>query len=197
MVDSWNTESLMIPSLTRNVYPLTAGVGSYTLGPGGTLGGERPQRVRARHSSPAIAGAGARMESVSNLKLMTGWLDCCSGCGIYIDGAYPDANININPPPTEGQSLALQSWGTLSGFADLDTPYGFAPGYALALRWNLAVQLAPYALIMMKIPSNLLQQIEAQAIQAKAAVKSFNSRVPTMDTGFGGGQYDICQDRYI
>src|SRR4029450_749740 len=53
LVDSWNTESLMIPSLRRDVYPLTAGVGSYTLGPGGTLGGERPQRVgrAARGSS--------------------------------------------------------------------------------------------------------------------------------------------------
>jgi len=197
MVDSWNTESLMIPSLTRNVYPLTAGVGSYTLGPGGSLGGERPQRVVSAALVSCDCGCGCSDGNCQNLKLMTGWQDCCSGCGIYIDGAYPDANININPPPAEGQSLALQSWGTLSGFADLDTPYGFAPGYALALRWNLAVQLAPYALIMMKIPSNLLQQIEAQAIQAKAAVKSFNSRVPTMDTGFGGGQYDICQDRYI
>src|SRR5262245_8919841 len=45
MIDSWNTERLMIPAMRRDLYPLTAGVSCYTLGPGGTLGGDRPQRI--------------------------------------------------------------------------------------------------------------------------------------------------------
>ena len=196
MVDSWNTESLMIPAQRRDVYPLTAGVGSYTLGPGGSLGGERPQRVTSAALVSCDCGCGCA-DNCQKLKLNTGWQDCSCGCGIWIDSAYPDVNIKINPAPLEGQALALQSWQTLTGFADLDTPYGFAPGYALALRWGLALQLAPHALIMMKIPQNLLQVIETRAIESKAAVKSFNSRVPLMDTGFGGAGYNFCQDEYV
>jgi len=180
MVDSWNTESLMIPALQRGVYPLTAGVSSYTLGPGGTLSGDRPQRVMS-----------------AALVLRSGWLDCGCNCGIHIDNAYPNANVRINPAPSDGQSLALQSWQTLSGFADLDSQYGFPPGYVLALRWGLALQLAPAALIMMKVPNNLLQVIEQRAIDSKAAVKSFNSSpIPEMNSGFGGCGYDICSDSY-
>jgi len=197
MVDSWNTESLMIPSLQRSVYPLTAGVGSYTLGPGGSLSGDRPQRVMSAALVACDCGCGCADGNCRQLVLRSGWLDCGCNCGIHIDRAFPNANVRINPAPSDGQSLALQSWQTLSGFADLDSQYGFPPGYALALRWGLALQLAPAALIMMKIPQNLLQVIEQRAIDAKAAVKSFNSSpIPEMDSGFGGCGYDICSDSY-
>ena len=197
LVDSWNTESFMIPSLRRDVYELTAGVGSYTLGPGGTLGGERPQRVEAAALVACGCGCGCSAGGCEQLELKTGWQDCSTSCGIYIDGGYPNVNIRIQPPPTEGQALALQSWNTLATFENLTTPYGFPPGYALALRWGLAQQLSPLALIMQKIPNNLLQVIEQRAIESKAAVKSLRSGPPPeMSTDFGGGHYNVYTDSY-
>jgi hypothetical protein len=202
LVDFWNTESLMVPSLRRDVYPLTAGVGSYTLGPGGTLGGERPQRVTSAALVACDCGCGCSGGACRNLRLTTAWQDCSCNSGISIDTAYPDVNIRIHPAPYAGESLALQSWQTLSGFADLDTPYGFAPGYALAMRWGLAQQLAPLALIMQKIPQPLLQVIEQRAIESKAAVKSLHSSLPpTMDASGDGmfrccGGYSIYTDGY-
>lgn len=197
LVDSWNTESLMVPSLRRDVYPLTAGVGSYTLGPGGTLGGERPQRVESAALVACGCGCGCAAGGCTDLRLESGWQDCSPKCGIYIDSGYPDVSIRIQPPPTDGQALALQSWSTLSGFADLNTPYGFPPGYALALRWCLAQQLSPLALIMQKIPNTLLQVIEQRAAEAKGAVKSLRSGPPPeMKVDFGGAGYDICSDTY-
>jgi len=197
MVDSWNTESLMIPALQRAVYPLTAGVGSYTLGPGGTLAGDRPQRVMSAALVACDCGCGCADGDCRQLALRSGWMDCSSKCGVYIDSAYPDVHVRIHPPPSAGQSLALQSWGTLSGFADLDLQYGFPPGYALALRWGLAFELAPLALIMMKIPQNLLQVIEQRAVDSKAKVKSFNSAPPPEIEIATGGHYDFCSDTYV
>src|SRR4029453_16779373 len=132
LVDSWNTESLMIPSLRRDVYPLTAGVGSSTLGPGGTLGGERPQRVVSAALVSCGCGCGCSGGCTSP-ELVSYYTHCGCNFGGEIDSAYPDANIRINPPPQQDQGLALQTWQTLSGFSDLNTAYGFAPGYALAL----------------------------------------------------------------
>jgi hypothetical protein len=198
MVDSWNTESLMIPSLRRDVYPLTAGVGSYTLGPGGTLAGDRPQKAGSAALVTCGCGCGCSGGGCSQLNLLSGWSDCSCNSGIYIDNAYPDVHVHISPAPLAGQSLALQSWQTLTGFADLTTTYGFPPGYALALRWNLALQLAPAALIMMKIPQNLLQVIEQRAVESKAAVKSFHSSPPPVMRMPAGleccGGYDIYTD---
>src|SRR4029434_860343 len=125
------------------------------------------------------------------------YTDCGCNSGVYIDSAYPDVNIRINPPPRQDQGRAVQTWQTLAGFADLNTTYGFAPGYALALRWCLAQQLAPLALIMMKIPNNLLQVIEQRAADAKGAVKSLHSSPPPeMSTDLGCAGYDICTDSY-
>ena len=200
LVDSWNTESLMIPSLRRDVYELTAGVPSYTLGPGGTLGGERPQRVSSAALVSCGCGCGCASGGCTELRLQSSWQDCSSTCGIYIDTSYPNVNIRIQPPPTDGQALALQSWNTLATFADLNTPYGFPPGYALALRWGLAQQLAPLALIMMKIPNNLLQVVEQRAVEAKAGVKSLHSSPPPemvkANDGLAccGGAYNIYTD---
>lgn len=197
LVDSWNTESLMIPSLRRDVYELTAGVGSYTLGPGGTLGGERPQKSVSAALVSCGCGCGCASGGCTDLRMVGSWSDCSSNCGIYIDSAYPDVNIRIHPPPTDGQALALQSWNTLATFADLNTPYGFPPGYALALRWGLAQQLAPLALIMQKIPQNLLQVIEQRAVESKAAVKSLRSSPPPeMKSDFGPGMYNVYTDSW-
>jgi hypothetical protein len=197
MVDSWNTESLMIPALQRSVYCLTAGVGSYTLGPGGTLSGERPQRVVSAALVACDCGCGCADGNCRQLTLRSTWHDCSPRCGIAIDNAYPNVNVRIHPAPSAGQSLALQSWQTLSGFADLDSQYGFPPGYALALRWGLAFELAPLALIMMKIPQNLLQVIEQRAVDSKAKVKSFNSAPPPELETTAGGHYDFCSDSYV
>src|SRR4030095_16976194 len=72
LVDSWNTESLMIPSLRRDVYPLTAGVPFYTLGPGGTLGGERPVRVESAALVACGCGCGCAAGGCTNLRLQSG-----------------------------------------------------------------------------------------------------------------------------
>jgi hypothetical protein len=201
IVDSWNTEALMIPSLRRSVYPLMAGVGSYTIGPGGTLSGERPQRVVSAGLVSCGCGCGCADRGCNRLVLAGNWYDDCGASGIRVDHAFPDAGVEINPPPTVGQSLALQYWQTLTAFSDLETPQAFPPGYALALRWALAQQLAPMALIMMKIPQSLLQSIEQRAIESKAAVKSFNSYPPpvmAVDAGLSccGGNYNILTDGY-
>ena len=197
LVDSWNTESLMIPALKRDVYALVPGVGAYTIGPGGTLGGERPQRIVSAALVSCGCGCGCAGGGCTQLEIGRSFGECHVGCGIAVNYGYPDIDISINPPPASGQALAIQSWGMLSGFADLETTYGFAPGYALALRWSLAQQLAPLALIMMKIPNNLLQVIEQRAIDAKAAIKSFNSSPPPeLKADSVGTRYNVYTDSY-
>jgi hypothetical protein len=42
-----------------------------------------------------------------------------------------------------GLQVALYPWQPLAQFADLTTTVSFPPGYAEALRFNLAVRLAP------------------------------------------------------
>lgn len=195
MVDAWNTESLMIPSQHRNVYALTAGESNYTIGPTGTIQGERPQQV-----SDASLISDSTPNVCTHLETLPAAHQCGCQCGIYIGTEFPNATVFIYPAPTSGQSLALTSAQVMYGFADLDTPYDFAPGYARALRWNLACELIPLAAIMQKIGQPRIDYVEKQAVESKAAIKSMHSSPPPIMRGdaalTGGGTYNIITDTY-
>ena len=186
MVEAWALERLMIYSIEPMVYPLT-GFSSYTLGPpDGTLGLVRPQRIEGAavdgNSTPALT-----LEQYRNKEH-----------GVYVDAAYPKSNVYLNPIPGSGSILTLYGWAPFNKFASIDSSVDFPAGYARALRWNLALELAPMARIHVKISEVLYQNIETNAIQSKAWVKSFNSAgaMPEMKTGFGGSGYEICRDSY-
>lgn len=193
MVDAWHLERLMIYSIEPTDYILT-GLGSYTLGPpDGTLGLVRPQRIE-----------GAAVNSTGYACTMTPILTLeeyrRKEYGVYIDSAYPKSNVYLSPIPASGTLLTLYAWVPFSSFATVDSVVDFPSGYARALRWNLALELAPMARIAVKIPDVMYQNIQAQAIESKAWVKSFNSRsaMPEMTSPFAcGTYYDICSDTYI
>src|SRR5262245_32066983 len=190
MVDAWQLEHLMIYAVERTVYPLT-GSGPWTLGPGGSLDTIRPINV---DSAGLIGTVGT--ETPVNLLTLDRWRARQSG--VYVDGAYPASNVSIYPAPQGGEQLVLYTWAPLTRFALLDTAYSFPEGYARALRWNLALELAPYASIMKKIPDILYAHIERQAVESKGWVKSFHSTLPPeMRTDLGCGCYDICSDSYV
>src|SRR4030095_5695647 len=154
LVDSWQIERLMIYNVERAVYPLAAGVASYTLGPGGTLGRTRPPRTDGRATRDA------------------------------------------------GAQLPVKGWPPTGGSASLDASYQFPEGYVRALKWNLAMELAAGASIQKKLPEVLYEHIARNAVDSRAAIKSFHSSPPpTLDAsdggalGYGcGGGYDVYRD---
>lgn len=194
MIDSWALESLMVYGVEPTVHPLTGGVGAYTLGPGGTLGFTRPIRVEAA----GVTYDGAAGETPIAVLTLQEYRRLVSG--VYIDSAYPTANVTLYPVPQHNGQLTLYSWVPLSAFAQLDTAYDVPQGYAKALRWNLALEVAPYASYAAKIPNILYDRIQTAAIESKAAVKSFHSTPPPemkLPAGLGcGGCYDICNDTF-
>lgn len=194
LLDSWQIEHLMVYAVTRTVYPLTAGLAGYTLGPGGTLGEVRPICTE----SAGIISAASCTESPFAVLTLDHWR--ANHSGVYVDSSYPVVNISVRPTPQGGEQLVLYTWAPLTQFALLDTGYSFPEGYARALRWNLALELAPYASINKKIPDVLYGHIERQAVESKAAIKSFHSSPPpemsiSSELGCGCG-YSVCTDTF-
>jgi hypothetical protein len=191
LVDAWQIEHLMVYAVARTAYPLMAGLGTYTLGPGGTLGQTRPINTE----SAGLIGA-AGVESPINLLTLDQWRNQQSG--VFIDSAFPAANVSVSPVPAGGEQLVLYTWAPLTRFALLDTAYACPEGYSRALRWNLALELAPYASISKKIPDVLYAHVERNAIDSKAAIKSFHSSLPpemntASELGCGCG-YNVYTD---
>jgi hypothetical protein len=63
---------------------------------------------------------------------------------IYINEGWPYTTCSLWPVPSDGNvDVALYLPVAVTGFSDLTTEYTFPPGYADALRYQLAVRLAP------------------------------------------------------
>ena len=195
LLDSWQIEHLMVYAVNGTTYPLVAGTASYTLGPGGTLSPTNPVKVEGA----GLMRSGVTCETPVPV-LTAAQYRGCSQHGVYIDGAVPVSTLTVRPAPTGDESLVLYTWAPFTAFAHLDEAINFPAGYARALRWNLALELVPYAAIMTKIPNAALALVQAQSDASKGWVKSFHSSPPpemSMPAGLGCGcAYDISSDTY-
>jgi hypothetical protein len=181
ILDAWNTESLLVPSVARDVYSLTAGTQEYTLGPQGDLDGTRPPRIDAAGIVPA-SGDEYEVELLS-------------------DGGWPTMTIRLESAPVAGDSLAIYYPAQLEMFADQDTTYPMPQGYALALELALAVSLAPRALLHMKtaVPAALLSEVKEAARLALARIKRMNHKAGELscdDALVAGNSFDILRGSY-
>jgi len=197
MVEAWALESLMVLGSEGTAYPVQANLGSYTLGPGGTLGGVRPVRVDGAGFTYPQGSVGCTGETPLEVLTLDRYRTHRSG--VYVDGSYPLANVALHPVPTVDGMLTLYTWMPLPTFTGLDKSYDLPPGYSRALRFNLALDVAPMARYMAKIPEVLYARIEQAAIESKAAIKSFHSTPPPIlrgdeALGCGYGSYSICSD---
>ena len=194
LIDAWKIERLMVFSIAGTAYTLPSSGGAYTMGPSGTLAQAAPVRVES-------ASWNATGMPCSTVSVLTGDEWRRGQSGIYFDGRYPVTTMRVRPDGRAGDVLTLYQWEPLNGFPTADDCADLPPGYSLALRYNLACQLYPMAIIQQKIPQSAYQVIEQKAMEAKGAIKSFHSSPPPeMDGSAGlgcGGHYDICSDSYL
>jgi len=203
LIDMWATERLMIPSTARSVYPLSAHTASYTIGPGGTFNQAWPEVIE--RAGFTFTSGTMTLEIPLPVLTLAGFANIAIKAletpfpgGLYYDHAYSNGlgTITLWPVPDGSYSLNLVLYtpANLSQFASLSTAYAFPPGYARALRYGLAVELAPeYG----KPADSFLIQ---SAMEAKANVKRANLKLYDLpvDPGVLGrqrGVYNIFSDQ--
>ena len=172
LLEMWSLQRLTIHAFPRSLYTLTAGKTSYSIGeddPPADYDELRPIRIERAGYITALATDETPIDVLS-LEDWTAGRD-----GVYFDAAVPTATLQIRPAPKDGDQLALYTWKRLESFSALDDTHLLPPGYALALRYNLADEMAPDFIFGAKIPNVLLDKIERKAVQYKAHIKSFNA----------------------
>jgi len=191
LIDSWATERLMVKVIARSLIAMDGSISYNALphrieGAGYTSSGgatEYPLRVYTQEEWRAAAQ-----------KILVG-----EPSGVYPDYIVPELALYPWPQPATGD-LAIYQWSPLEALGDLDAVYVLPAGYALALRFCLAVQIAPAFRIIMKIAGVDLDDIKTQAREYKGRIKSLNSTPPPMvfDNPFtGSGRYDILSGRQL
>lgn len=188
LVQKWNVDELMVYTVNRNEWPLTAGKQVYTIGTGGDFNAPRPTRISM---ASVLLSSGQEIEiDILNDEEWRG-IVLKTTQSTFPTKIWPTGNMPLNslylwPVPTDSTTkLVLYTWGKTENFASLDDDVVFPNGYEEALITNLALALVgPYGT---PVPPTL----PARASDATSKIKGLNLDPVYMDCGFGRGSRAI------
>lgn len=172
MLGSWSTDNLLIPAIVREEFAMVVGQASRTLGVGGNFNTSRP--VAIERATIENLSSTPNVEAQIDLLTTEQWANVISKDqsgepqGIFIQWNNPLLIINFDRIPSTANNLVLYSQKPLSSIANASATIDMAPGYAKALRYNLAVELAP------EYGKAAAPEIVAGAMESKAGIKRAN-----------------------
>ena len=184
ILENWSLENLSVWQGDNEQFALTPGTASYTIGAGGTFNTTRPIRIGL--SFTRINGVDFPLEQWSLDDYNTVSVKTVGGIPeryVYLN-EYPLGQIILYPVPASASTLFLNSDRVLTFPIVLATSLAFPPGYERALRYALAVNLAPeYGVV----PPPAVASI---AMASKADIKRANRKTvsATYDSTLMGDQ---------
>ena len=176
MLDSWSNESLMLYHVTREQFTLTPGLNPHTIGPAGNLATDVPLNIEA--ATVTVGGVDYPIipvdyDDYAVIKLKT--LSNVYPEYLYFDKSNPVlGQIYLYPVPSTASTFNLYSRKALTQFSSLTDDIILPPGYERALKYCLAVDIAPEYQI------SAGQDVIALAVEAKAKLKRTNKRPLTL-----------------
>lgn len=166
MLQGWALERLTVFTATGENFTLTAGTAEYSIGSSGDFDTARPQ---------SIAGAWVRdnqglehkVRLISELQYRNIADKTVQGrpSMLFYDPEHPLGRIYLYPTPDAAETLHLESLKPFTALDGLSQEVSLPPGYAQALKWNLALELAPE---FGKQPD---QVVAAKAVSSKSFIK--------------------------
>lgn len=143
LLDAWAIEKLMLFRNDSNQFNLVAAQQDYTIGTAGNFNMTRPVSITGAYATYAGLDFPLRILTTDEwdaiaLKLLQAPLPCA----LYYDPSMSLGVISIWPIPSQVIPLTLTTGMQFTQAANLATVLTYPPGYAKALRYNLAVELA-------------------------------------------------------
>ena len=174
MISSWNLQRNFIYAILPNIYTLTAGQQAYTLGPSGAFNQPRPNGVESAEVNYTTGGqqidiplAMLSLDEWNALSVKS--VTSTFPTQMYADKAAPLTNVYFYPIPQIAIQVTLYTWQPLAQFPSINAQVTLPDGYARALRYNLAVELAA------EYGRPVSQEIQATAMSSIADIKRLNA----------------------
>ena len=194
MLSSWNNEGLMVYTVNRNVFAITAGTQIWTLGTGGTLTPNIPRPARVHMASILIPGSYPTeipLQIYTDEEWQVVAVKNPSGgypTGVWITGDVPLNSVYLWPVPAFTCSLVLYTWGQTQAFTSLATTVQFPDGYEEAMVNSLALLLAPSFGVQ---PSPIIA-LTASAAKLRIASLNWDPISLSLDSALMGSGSDIA-----
>lgn len=176
MLDSWSNDNLITTADTLESFNLT-GAASYTIGTGGNFNTTRPISIISAVVRLASVDYSLKVISPEQYQQEVPIKSITSPIPQYLvyDNAYPLGNITMYAVPTSGSTLRLLCDKPISNLSALTTTVDFPPGWKEALKYNLAIRLAPSYGV--PVPDDVRQGAKESKGAIKRAV-SVNNPMP-------------------
>lgn len=184
MIERWNSEHLMMYTLSITTLVLTPGKQTYTLGTGGDFNIPRPVKTDMISVVPFGTIVEIPLRELTDPEWRAIAVKSTPSqfpTQVWFDGNVPFNGVNFWPVPTTACSIKLYSWGRILVFTDLNTSLQFPDGWEEAIVTNLALMLSSsYG----KAPTPVLMQ---RASTSKASIQSLNAEPLLTRSDFASG----------
>lgn len=171
MLGLWSINGLLVYEIKRETFDLVAGQQVYTFGLTGNFNSVRPNQILDANSLEN--GIETPLEILNHQQ----WAGISSKnvsssvpSKLYLEKSYPLAKINLWPIPNVTNQIVIQSLKNLPAFTSINDDVILPDGYEEALKYNLALRLAP------EYGKALDPSIERIAIEAKMELQRNSSR---------------------
>lgn len=182
LLDSWSNDGFVTNFETKETLTFTAGTGIYTIGSAGDFDTTWPVDIRG---AMVVLSDGSEIDielisadqyrSIVDKDLQSDIPEY-----LYYNKQFPLGRLYFWPYPQTALSWILDSYKALSNYTSTGTTITLPPGYARALRKNLALELAgQYG----KSPS---QALVMQAMESKANIMRNNVKEVLMQSDAAG-----------
>lgn len=181
LLDAWSVEGLMLYRSVRESFVLVAGKGAYTIGTGADFDTARPVRVDGVVVTDGGADASVRgpVADADWDRIVFKSLAYSTPSLYRYDAAHPTATLHLWPVPSKALPITLTMAMQFARLTSISDVISYPPGYAKALRYALAMDLAPEFGIAVS------PDIREAARQVIGRVKAANRRQP--DAQFDAG----------
>ena len=194
MIDQAQVKRPMIYTMRLSTYTLGTSK-TYTFGPSGTLGSNRPVKIERANLILSTTGTPVHLqifegsyEDFANLAVQD--IPGARPRFLYCDYAYPLATIYLVPQDKGGDKLELWDWQPIQSFTTTGDTVQLPPGYQDWFVNNLAVRLAS---VFKEQGASVTDDTRIEARKATQALMSRNSKSPRAlsDAPSGGRRGDF------
>lgn len=172
MLTAWSLEGLMHTEVVEESYTLTVGWDDYTWGSAGEIVTDRPidvldsMYIRLNSVDYPVKKWSLRQHRASFDKVTQS-----RPTRFAYDRKYPLGRLYLYPTPDAAYSIYFASQKVFDTFHALTTSNSFAPGWERAIRYQLAIELAP------GFGKTVSAELTALAGAAKGVIKTKNVKV--------------------
>ena len=184
MLDSWRIDKLLVYRIVESTFTLQVGFDTYTIGAGGNFNVERPDKledtcfIMYQNTQYPVSVVDEATLTAQQTQAQTQMPRM-----IYLDPAFPLANVFFDYTPDKAYEFHLKTWSSLQQFTTISDVHALPSGYQRALESNFAMEAAAGYITA---PSEVVRI----AKESKTKIAQQNRRITylTLDPGVTQGR---------